>query len=99
MCHRPGHFAREWRHQSQDQANRNFRESEEQSFGGPRFGKPYSQVFGQPVGQQNGLSTPCQRSGGRRPHALKDCPAASAVCYNCGRQGHLSTVCLQTQSI
>ena len=95
---RPG-FASDQRHQSQGQANRNFRGSDEQSFGGPRFGKPYSQVFVQQVGQQNGLPTPCQRCGGRRPHSLKDCLAASAVCYNCGRQGHLSMVCLQTQSI
>ena len=26
---------------------------------------------------------------------INDCSAAGAVCYNCGRQGHLSTVCLQ----
>ena len=90
-------FGSDQRHQSQGQANRNVRGSGGQSFGGSRFGQPYSQAFGQQVGQQNGLPTPCQRCGGRRPHSFNDCPAAGAMCYNCGRQGHLNTVCLQAQ--
>ena len=35
-------FGSDQRHQSQGQANRNFRGSGGQSFGGPRFGQPYS---------------------------------------------------------
>ena len=88
----------DWRHQSRGQVSRNFRGSGGQSFGGSRFAQPYSQTFEQQVGQQNGLPIPCQRCGGRRPHSFNDCPGAGAVCYNCGRQGHLSTVCLQAQS-
>ena len=90
-------FGSDHRHQSRGQANRNFRGSGWLLVGVPIFGQPYSQAFGQQVGQQNGLPTPCQRCGGRRPHSFNDCPAAGAVCYYCGRQGHLSTVCLQAQ--
>ena len=36
-------------HQSRGQVNRNFRGSGVQSFGGPRFGQPCSQAFGQQV--------------------------------------------------
>ena len=66
-------------HQSRGPVNQNFRGHGGQSFGGPRFGQPYSQAFGRQVGQQNGLPTPCQRCGGRRPHAFNNCPAAGAV--------------------
>ena len=94
---RPG-FGSNQRYQSRGSVNGNFCGRGGQSFGRPKFGQPYSQAFGRQVGQQNGLPTPCQRCEGRRPHSFNDCPAASAVRYNCGRQGHLSTVCFQAQS-
>ena len=91
-------FGSDRRYQSRDSMNRNLRGRGGQLFCEPRFGQPYSQAFEQQVGQRNGLPTPCQRCEGRRPHSFNDCPAAGAVCYNCGRQGHLRTVCLQAQS-
>ena len=81
-------------------ASRGFRERARQSFGGPRFSQPYHQAFSQPVGQQKqgDPPIPSHRCGGRRSHSFHDCSAASAVCYNFSRVGHLSTVCRQAQS-
>ena len=93
-------FGSAQRYQSCGSVNRNFRGHETQSFGGPRFGQPYNQAFGQQVGQQkqDGPPIPYHRCGGRRYHSFNDCPAISAVCYNCDRIGHLSTVYRQHQS-
>ena len=90
-------FGSDQRHQNRSSGSRNFRGRGAQSFGGPRFGQPYNQTFGQQIGQLNGPPTPCQHCGGRIPHSFNDCPAANADCFNCGRRGHLSTVCRQAR--
>ena len=91
-------FGSDQRHQSRSSGSRNFRSRGAQSFGGPRFDQPYNQAFGQQIGRQNGPPTPCQRCDGRRPHSFNDCPAANTDYFNCGRRGHLSTVCQQARS-
>nr|XP_055068361.1 uncharacterized protein LOC129450004 [Misgurnus anguillicaudatus] len=38
-------------------------------------------------------SKACYRCGKMPPHGKSECPAADAVCHNCGKMGHFSKVC------
>ena len=48
--------------------------------------------------EKDGPPIPCHRCGGGRSHSFNDCPAASAVCFNCGRREHLNMVCRHAHS-